>query len=68
LIAQVEPGSVADRAGIQREDILVQAMGKPLRQVKDLLEALSRVTSELEMKIHRDGSFISKKLPIHSPR
>jgi bifunctional DNase/RNase len=66
LIAQVEPGSVADQAGIRREDILVKAMGKPLRQVKDLLEALSGVKSELEVQIHRDGRLLSKKLPVHS--
>ena len=39
LVSEVTPGSCAEKAGLQPEDIIVEAEGKEIRSVSDLLAA-----------------------------
>jgi len=41
LINEVIPGKPAKQAGLQPGDVIVQADGKPIRQFKDLQEAIN---------------------------
>jgi len=55
LVREVERESPAERAGIERGDLLVAAAGTPLERVEVLYEALdaARATGELELTIVR---------------
>jgi serine protease Do len=55
LIRGVEDGSAADRAGLQRGDLIVQAAERPLDRVDVLYEALdgAREQGQLELQIVR---------------
>lgn len=55
LVRGVEEGSAADRAGLQRGDLIVQAAGAPLDRVDALYEALdgARENGRLELQIVR---------------
>jgi serine protease Do len=55
LIRGVEDGSAADRAGLQRGDLIVQAGERPLDRVDVLYEALdgAREPGQLELQIVR---------------
>jgi serine protease Do len=55
LIRAVETGSPAERAGLQRGDLIVSAQGRDTERVEALYEALdaARQTSELELEIVR---------------
>jgi serine protease Do len=55
LVREVEPGSAADRAGIERGDLIVAAGGQPVGRVDALYEVLDRASpgGELEFRVLR---------------
>lgn len=55
LVRAVEPGSPADRAGIERGDLIVAAGGQPVESVDALYEMLDDASSgaELELSVVR---------------
>lgn len=55
LVVQVEPGTPAERAGIRADDVIVEAGGEQIEQVRDMLRAIrSRKPGDrLEMVILR---------------
>lgn len=57
LVAEVTPGSPAERAGIRRGDVIVRFGGKPVLEVRDLprLVAETPVGTEAEVAIQRSG-------------
>jgi S1-C subfamily serine protease len=57
LVTEVVRGGPADRAGIERGDLLLSAAGQPLRGVDDLLRWLSaeRVGEAAEILLLRRG-------------
>jgi Do/DeqQ family serine protease len=57
LIAQVEPGSPADKAGLQREDLVVAVDGLPVRSSAELRNkiGLLPVGKEVKLEILRGG-------------
>ncbi len=59
LVAQVDPGSPADEAGLQPEDIIVSANGKQIDSSEDLINTLTnldlKVGDELNMTIVRNN-------------
>ncbi|HMN22685.1 MAG TPA: DegQ family serine endoprotease [Ottowia sp.] len=57
LVAQVEKGSAADKAGLKAGDVILQADGKPVLDSGDLPAsiALARPGDKLQMEVWRDG-------------
>lgn len=57
LVNAVEPGSPADRAGIERGDIVMQMDRRTLEDAADLHESLCRVRTDqdVELSVWRDG-------------
>jgi serine protease Do len=55
LVRAVEEGTAAERAGLQRGDLIVAAAGKPIERIDALYEALDGVTSDgrLELAVVR---------------
>jgi serine protease Do len=43
VVNQVEPGSVADEAGVQRGDIIREVNGQNIRNVEDYRSVLTKV-------------------------
>jgi serine protease Do len=43
VIEQVQPGSAADNAGLQRGDVIVQVNRQPMQSAADVQKALSAV-------------------------
>jgi serine protease Do len=43
VVNQVEPGSVADEAGVQRGDLIREVNGQNIRNVEDYRSALTKV-------------------------
>ena len=58
LIARVEPGSPAERAGLRTNDLVVAVNGVPVHNGQDLKNrvVLSRIGDEVELTINRRGS------------
>jgi Do/DeqQ family serine protease len=58
VIARVEPGSSAERAGLRTNDLVVAINGAPMRSGTDLRNrvGLSRIGDEVELTIERGGS------------
>ena len=58
VIARVEPGSSAERAGLRPNDIIVAINGAPMRSGVELRNrvGLSRVGDEVELTVERGGS------------
>jgi bifunctional DNase/RNase len=63
LVSQVEPSGLADKSGLRREDILVEAGGKPLKRAADLEDSLPAPREGLAIKVYRGGKFLSLTLP-----
>ncbi|MCU0394295.1 MAG: PDZ domain-containing protein [Chitinophagaceae bacterium] len=57
-VSNVEPESSAAKAGLQKDDLIVEAEGKSIRTVDDLREELAkgREKSALTLKVQRGGS------------
>ncbi|MEO5340258.1 MAG: DegQ family serine endoprotease [Magnetococcus sp. MYC-9] len=57
VVAQVVPGSAADKAGLQRGDVITKANGHPIHGMADLHNAvgLSRTGERLELELVREG-------------
>jgi Do/DeqQ family serine protease len=58
LVSQIEPGSPADKAGVKTKDVIVEANGRP---IKDMLElrnmiGLLKVGDKVELTVLRGGS------------
>ena len=53
LVRGVVRGSPAERAGVERGDLLVSAAGRPLTSVDDLLDALEAAGDELALGVVR---------------
>jgi serine protease Do len=45
LVEQVQPGSAADNAGLQRGDVILEVNRKPVQSASDVKQALSGVTA-----------------------
>jgi serine protease DegQ len=58
VIARVEPGSPADRAGLHQGDLVVAVNGVPVRSGTHLRNTigLTRIGSDVDLKIDRRGS------------
>jgi len=58
VIARVEPGSPAERAGLRTNDLVVAINGAPMRSGVELRNrvGLSRVGDEVELTVERGGS------------
>jgi len=66
LVADVEFGSAAAEAGVQRGDIILRANNKPLQKTADL-EALLEGTSKaspLKIELLRKGKTVALELPL----
>ena len=57
VIARVEPGSPAERAGLRPNDLIVAINGAPMRSASELRNrvGLSRIGDEVELTIDRGG-------------
>ena len=58
VIAKVEPGSAADRAGLKSGDLVVAANGAPMRDGAQLRNTigLSRIGDEVKLAVDRGGT------------
>jgi serine protease Do len=45
VVEQVQPGSAADNAGLQRGDVILEVNRKPVQSASDVKQALSGVTT-----------------------
>jgi putative serine protease PepD len=57
FVAEVEPGSGADDAGLQQGDVILEVNGEPITSSEDLGTTVrsSEIGDELEITIERDG-------------
>jgi serine protease Do len=57
LVTNVVPGSPADKAGIQRGDVIVEYQGKPVLDLRSLQKHVIKTTvgSEVSLMVIRDG-------------
>ena len=58
VIAAVETGSAADRAGLLVGDVLLASAGEPLGEPGTLLEALSQAGSAVSLRVMRGGRIL----------
>jgi serine protease Do len=58
VIAAVEDGGVADRAGLLVGDVLLAIADEPLDEAEKLLEALARAGDAVELRIMRGGRIV----------
>ena len=58
VVARVEPGSSAERAGLRPNDIIVAINGAPMRSGTELRNrvGLSRIGDEVELTVERNGA------------
>ena len=58
LVARVVPGSPADKAGLKAEDVIVQANGKPIKDMPELrnLIGLLKVGEKVDLEVLRGGN------------
>ncbi len=62
LVADVREGSRAEKDGLQRGDILVEAAGKGIPDVQSFRTALSDSEAILKARVFRKGGFVSLNL------
>ena len=65
-IHSVSEGSVGDRAGLQADDIIVEAGGQEIRGSGDVLHVRKnyRVGDQLPMTVYRDGEYLEVVLDL----
>ena len=70
VVAQVLPGSAADKAGLQRGDLIVAIDGHPVHNGADLRNAVGilRAGTPVRLKVIRDGKARLIKATIALPR
>ncbi|MDB4957905.1 MAG: peptidase [Myxococcales bacterium] len=57
LVAHVEPGSMADRAGLRVGDILLDISGQPVNRADDVVSALGRQRGgQIQLDVIRGGT------------
>jgi len=67
LVGAVAPASVAERAGLQAGDLLLQLNGEPLHSWSEFEEKLKdHVKDQVVVDFDRDGHTASVELPIHA--
>lgn len=68
LISSVEPGTPADKGGIQAGDIIIEFDGQEIKEMRDLpkIVAQSAVGEKYKVKVWRDGK--AKNLSIETER
>jgi S1-C subfamily serine protease len=66
LVRAVEDGSAADRAGLERGDLLVELDGKPLERIDDLYTALDAAGDSIDMGVLRGADRRDVKLEFGS--
>ena len=70
LVAAVDPGSPAERAGVRRGDVIVGVDGRPVRGPADLRVrvGLVPVGEEVEFRILREGRTLSARARVAAPQ
>jgi serine protease Do/serine protease DegQ len=70
VIATVQPGSPAERAGLRERDIVTALNGRPIRSSAELRTrlGLTPVGEEVELRIHRGGATRAMRLKIAAPQ
>jgi regulator of sigma E protease len=63
VVDYVEPGSLADRAGIRPGDRIVSVGGAEVRHTVDISFALAGASFPLELAVSRDGQRVSLSVP-----
>lgn len=66
LVSDVRQGSLAEKDGLQRGDIFVEAGGETVGDVMTLKGALARSKAPVQARIFRKGNFLSMRL--HPPK
>jgi serine protease Do/serine protease DegQ len=69
LIAAVQPGSPAERAGLREGDVVTALNGRPIRTASELRArlGLTPVGEEVELRVNRGGSMRSVRTQIAAP-
>jgi serine protease Do len=67
LIAAVETGSAADRAGLLVGDVLLAIAGESLEEAETLLETLARAGDAVSLKIMRGGKIMVMEVRLEEP-
>ena len=64
LVGRVEPGSAAERAGIRAGDRIVEAGGKPVKEMPDFATTVAAAkNAPIPVTVERDGSRLGVTLP-----
>ena len=58
MIAGVETGGAADRAGLLVGDVLLAIAGKPLGETESLLEAVAHAGDVVSLRVMRGGKIM----------
>ena len=68
LIGQVRPGQAADKAGVKRDDIVLEVDGQPVHNAVDLRSQIGRTAPgvEVELLVLRDGARKRIKVELES--
>src|SRR5215218_10054322 len=64
VIAAVETGSAADRAGLLVGDVLLAIAGEPLGEPGTLLEALARAADAFSLRVMRGGRIMAMEVSL----
>ena len=70
VVVQVIPGSSADKAGLQRGDVVIKANGRPIHSTADLhnMVGLSRTGERIELEVIQDGNVKGVSVLIAEPK
>lgn len=63
-VTEVLAGSAAETAGLRRDDLILFALGKPVRSIRELASALSAAESgdEVELVVRRDERLVPLRI------